>query len=48
MTQFENVNKARTYDKNEPPMDPNKDGALSKVDFFGGHSKILRSAESRM
>ena len=37
-----------TCDKNEPPMDPNKDGVLSKVDFFGGHSNILRSAESRM
>ena len=39
---------SRTCDKNEPPMDPNKDGVLSKVDFFGGHSNILKSAESRM
>ena len=38
---------ARTCDKNEPPMDPNKDDVLSKVDFFGGHSNILRSTESR-
>ena len=28
-------------------MDPNKDGVLSKVDFSGSHSNILRSAESR-
>ena len=38
---------ARTCDKNEPPMDPDKDVVLSKVDFFGGHSNILKSAESR-
>ena len=38
---------ARTCDKNEPPMDPDKDGVLSKVYFFGSHSNILRSAESR-
>ena len=38
---------ARTCDKNEPPIDPDKDVVLSKVDFFGGHSNILKSAESR-
>ena len=39
---------ARTCNKNEPPMDPNNDEALRKVDFFESHSNILRSAESRM
>ena len=24
-------------------MDPNKDVAVSKVDFFGGHSNIMKS-----
>ena len=31
----------------QPPMDPDNDEPVSKVDFFGGHSNILRSAESR-
>ena len=39
---------ARTCDKNEPPVDPNNDDVLSKVDFFGSHSDILKSAESIM
>ena len=38
---------ARTCDKNEPPMDPNKDGAVRNCEFPGGHSNILESAESR-
>ena len=29
-------------------MDPDNDGVLSKVDFFGSHSNILKSAESKM
>ena len=39
---------ARTCDKNEPPMDPNKDDAVRNCEFPGGHSNILKSAESRM
>ena len=32
----------------EAPALTNKDYALRKVDFFGSHSNILKSAESRM
>ena len=34
-------------DKNDPPVDPNKNGAVSKVNVFGRYNNILRSAESR-
>ena len=34
-------------DKNDPPVDPNKNGAVSKVNVFGRYNDILRSAESR-
>ena len=37
---------ARTYDKNEPPMDPNRDYAVRNCGFRCSHSKILKSAES--
>ena len=39
---------ARPCDKNEPPMDPSKDDAVRNWYFPGGHSNILKSAESRM
>ena len=39
---------ARTCTKNEPPMDPSKHEAISIWHFGGGHSNILKSAESRM
>ena len=29
-------------------MDPDKDGVLRNCEFPGGHSNILKSAESRM
>ena len=37
----------QTCDKNEPPMDPNKDDAVRNCEFPGGRNNILESAESR-
>ena len=47
MTEFENVNISRDVWQKWGTCDFETNDRLRKVDFPGGHSKILKSAESR-
>ena len=47
VTDFENVNISKDVWQKWGTCDFEMNGAVRKVDFPGGHSKILKSAESR-